>query len=73
MNNSSPVATSAASGGVVGALTVLIVYVLQEFAHVTVPAEVAASLMVILTPIVHAIAVRIGAEPADKPKKDATP
>ena len=64
-----PVATSAASGGAVGALTVLIVYILQEAFHVTVPAEVAASLMVILNPIVHIVAIKTGAEP----KKDPAP
>lgn len=58
--NSNPVATSAASGGVVGALTILIVYILQEAAHITVPAEVAAALMVVLSPIVHLLAVRMG-------------
>lgn len=47
-----PIATAAAGGGVTGAAVVLVVYVLGMF-KITVPAEVAAAMMVVIAPFVH--------------------
>lgn len=63
------VSTAAASGGVVGAIVVMVVWGLG-LAHVTVPAEVAAALMVVLAPIVHLLAVRLGLSPDPVPTPD---
>lgn len=63
MNNTSPVATATASGGVVGAVVMLVVWGLS-LVKVTVPAEVATAMMVILTPILHTLAVKYGFDPA---------
>jgi len=67
----SAVSTAAASGGVVGAVVVMIVWGLG-LAHVTVPAEVAAALMVVLSPIVHLVAQRLGLSD-DPPPSDPVP
>lgn len=64
------VSTAAASGGVVGAIVVMVTWALS-LAHVTVPAEVAAAAMVVLAPIVHLIAVRLGLSPDPAPAPDA--
>jgi hypothetical protein len=56
------VATGAAASGVAGA-TVVIVTWLLGLAHVEVPAEVAAALLVVLTPLLHFSVVRLGIEP----------
>ena len=53
------VSTAAASGGVTGAVVVLVSWALS-LANITVPAEVAAAAMVIIAPVVHLIAVRLG-------------
>lgn len=62
MNRNSTVATAAASGGFSGAAVVVLTWALG-LAHVAVPPEVAASAMVLLTPIVHLLAMRLGVEP----------
>lgn len=64
-------ATAAAAGGASGAAVVLITWGLG-LAHVTVPAEVAAAMMVLATPILHLIAVRIGAAPTETPTPTIT-
>lgn len=69
--NKGAVATAAASGGVSGAAVVILAWALS-LVHITVPAEVAAALMVVATPLLHLVAVRIGAEPAVDPHA-ATP
>lgn len=53
------VALPAATGGVVGALVVLITLTLDHF-HIEIPAAGTASLMVVLAPIVHIAALRFG-------------
>ena len=63
MNRNSTVATAAASGGFSGAAVVVLTWALG-LAHVNVPPEVAAAAMVLLSPIVHLIAMRLGAEGA---------
>ncbi len=52
--------TAAASGGVAGAGVVIICWVLS-LVHITVPAEVAASAMVCLAPVIHVLALYMGA------------
>lgn len=52
-------AAAAASGGFTGALVVIICFILSKFG-IDVPAEVAASMMVVLTPIVHFYAAQAG-------------
>lgn len=69
------VSTAAASGGVVGAIVVIGSWALS-LAHVTVPAEVAAAAMVVLAPLVHLLAVRLGISvdaPSDAPVAPAAP
>jgi len=58
----SSVATATASGGVTGAAVVIITWLLSVF-HLPVPAEVAAAMMVVLTPILHLVALRMGLSP----------
>lgn len=58
------VSAASASGGIIGALVVIIVWVASLF-NVQVPAEVAAALMVCLTPILHVLAVRFGPSSPD--------
>lgn len=70
MKNTS-VSSAAASGGVTGAAVVLVTWLLS-LAHIEVPAEVAASLMVILAPALHLAVVRLGVEPPEKPAAPAT-
>jgi multisubunit Na+/H+ antiporter MnhG subunit len=60
---STNVSTAAASGGVAGAAVVIICWALS-LAHVVVPAEVAASFMVVTAPVLHLVALRMGVEPA---------
>lgn len=57
-------ATAAASGGVVGAIVTILIWVLSLW-HVDVPAEIAAAMMVILTPCLHMFAVWIGVTISD--------
>ena len=52
--------TAAAASGVSGAAVVILVWALS-LVRVTVPAEVAASIMVCLAPIIHMIALKMGA------------
>lgn len=66
MNRNSTVATAAASGGFSGAAVVVLTWALGLL-HVNVPPEVAAAAMVLLSPIVHLIAMRVGAEAAPAP------
>ena len=56
MNNIAP---PAAAGGAAGAVVMLVTWGLS-LAHVTVPAEVAAAMMVLATPLLHLVAVRLG-------------
>lgn len=76
MNRNSTVATAAASGGFSGAAVVVLTWALGVL-HVEVPPEVAAAAMVLLSPIVHLIAMRLSAEaPAaivEKPTVTPTP
>jgi hypothetical protein len=65
-------ATAAASGGVAGAAVVIITWLLSLF-HLEVPAEVAAAAMVVLTPIVHLIAVRLNVGDLSEPTPAPTP
>lgn len=65
MKGKSSVSTAAASGGVTGALVVIVAWGLS-LAGVTVPAEIAAAFMVVAAPIVHLVAVRLGI-PDDPP------
>lgn len=66
------VSTAAASGGVTGAVVVLISWALS-LANITVPAEVAAAAMVIVAPVVHMIAVRLGVTLDPEPAPAPTP
>ena len=52
--------TAAAASGVSGAAVVILVWALS-LVRVTVPAEVAASIMVCLAPVIHMIALKMGA------------
>ena len=54
--------TSAASGGVTGALGIILIWGLS-LVKVDVPSDVAMAFFVVLAPLVHYAAVRIGAEP----------
>jgi hypothetical protein len=56
---SQKIAVPAMSGGVVGALVILITLTLDHF-HTTVPAQGTAALMIVLSPIVHWLALRMG-------------
>ena len=58
-----PVPAAAASGGFVGALVIIVCYVIS-FANVQVPAEISTALMVLLTPLVHYAAVKWGIDPS---------
>lgn len=58
------IATPAAAGGAAGASVVIITWALGLM-HITVPAEVAAAMMVLAAPLLHLVAVRIGAEPSN--------
>jgi hypothetical protein len=53
------IAVPAATGGVVGSLVILITLTLDHY-HVTIPAQGTAALMVVLAPIVHWFALRMG-------------
>ena len=66
------VSTAAASGGVTGAVVVLVSWALS-LANITVPAEVAAAAMVIIAPVVHLIAVRLGVTLDPEPVPDPVP
>jgi hypothetical protein len=57
---------AAAAGGASGAAVVLVTWGLG-LAHVTVPAEVAAAMMVLATPVLHWAAVRLGMQTAGPP------
>lgn len=59
----SNVSAAAASGGVAGAAVVIITWGLG-LANIVVPAEVAAAMMVLVAPIIHLVAVRLGLESA---------
>jgi hypothetical protein len=63
MNN---IATPAAAGGAAGAVVMLVTWGLS-LAHVIVPAEVAAAMMVLATPLLHMLAVRLGLDAPDEP------
>jgi hypothetical protein len=54
--SNSTFSTAAASGGAAGAFTVIVCW-LVSLAHVQVPAEVAASFMVISAPLLHLISI----------------
>lgn len=54
--SNSSFSTAAASGGVAGAATVIICWLIS-LAHVQVPAEVAASFMVVGAPLLHLVAM----------------
>lgn len=72
--NTSPVATASASGGAVGAFVIILCWILSQF-HIIVPSEIAAAMMVLLTPVAHFAAVKHGFdmdEPA-KPKEVTQP
>jgi hypothetical protein len=62
---SSSISTAGAAGGASGAAVILLVWGLS-LAHVTMPAEVAAAAMMLLTPVIHYTAVRLGVEPDPK-------
>ncbi len=70
-NQRGAVATGAASSGVAGAVVVILTWTLGLL-HVEVPAEVAAALLVVLSPVLHFSLVRLGIEPvaagAEEPK-----
>ena len=53
------IANSTASGGVAGAVTVLVCWALQQ-AHVEVPGEVAAAIMVLAAALIHIAALWLG-------------
>ena len=57
----SAVATGTASTGVSGAIVVILTWALG-LAHVSVPGEVAAAMMMVASPLLHLVVVRIGAE-----------
>ena len=61
MKAANPVSTAAASGGVAGAAVVIIAWALS-LAHIDMPAEVAAALMVLIAPLLHLIVVRFGGQ-----------
>jgi hypothetical protein len=61
-NQRGAVATGAASSGVAGATVVILTWTLGLL-HVQVPAEVAAALLVVLSPVLHFSLVRLGVEP----------
>jgi len=58
-NQRGAVATGAASSGVAGATVVILTWALGLL-HVEVPAEVAAALLVVLSPALHFAVVRLG-------------
>ena len=58
MPNTPTLSTSAASGGVAGAVIVLIQWGLT-FAHITLPADVAAALLVVIAPGLHWLAMKM--------------
>jgi hypothetical protein len=60
-NQRGAVATSAASSGVAGAAVVILTWGLGLL-HVQVPAEVAAALLVVLSPALHVAVVKLGIE-----------
>jgi multisubunit Na+/H+ antiporter MnhG subunit len=62
------IATSAASHGVVGAVAILICWILS-LRGVTVPAEVAAAIMVIMSPIVHLVVLYVAKRWGVDPKE----
>lgn len=57
--NNHPVASGAASGGVATALVVILAWALG-FAHVTVPGEVAAAAVALISPALHIAALKLG-------------
>jgi hypothetical protein len=60
--------SAAASGGVAGAAVVLVTWALS-LAHIEVPGEVAAAMMVLIAPMLHIVALRLGVE---RPAPDDT-
>jgi hypothetical protein len=60
-NQRGAVATGAASSGVAGAAVVILTWGLGLL-HVQVPAEVAAALLVVLSPALHVAVVKLGIE-----------
>ena len=71
--NTQPLMTASASGGVVGAIVVVISYFLT-FWGIAIPAEIATALMVLLTPVLHMAAVKWGLEDMDPaPTSQAAP
>ena len=62
-----PVGQTASATGYAGAVVIVVLFVLAQAAHVTVPDQVSAALVMILTPIVHVIGLRIGATQPDEP------
>lgn len=58
MPNPSTFATASASSGVAGAVAVILCWFIT-LAHIQVPAEVAASFMVVGAPLLHLVAMRL--------------
>lgn len=65
---SGPVGQTASMTGYAGAVVVLFSWALGQW-HLTVPPEVSAALVMLLTPIVHLVALKIGA--LEKPTSPA--
>jgi len=61
-------ATAAGAGGVAGALGIITVWILSLF-HLPVPPEVALAFSVVLTPLVHWAALRMGMPAMSSPQK----
>jgi hypothetical protein len=61
-NQRGAVATGAASSGMAGAVVVILTWALG-LVHVEVPAEVAAALLVVVSPVLHFSLMRLGIEP----------
>ena len=59
--------TAAAAGGMTGALAVILIW-LASLVHVDVPPEVVAALMVVLTPLLHWLALLMSRVSDDAPK-----
>ena len=60
-NQRGAVATGAASSGMAGAAVVILTWALGLL-HIQVPAEVAAALLVVISPALHFAVVRLGIE-----------
>ena len=67
MTSNSTVATSAAAGGFVGSLVILICLGLSHY-HVDVPPVGTAAMIVVLQPFVHWAAIRLGLIPSQESK-----